>query len=61
MNEAKLGQRIFTIVGSDKPLHKEARRIGFLCGADFQIPSQSAFEEIGLSEIEAMFIGERIP
>ncbi len=55
---AKAGKPVAKLVPFDAPEPKQARRIGFLGGAGFKIPSQERFDEIGAGDIEAMFGGD---
>jgi antitoxin (DNA-binding transcriptional repressor) of toxin-antitoxin stability system len=55
---AKAGKPVVKVVPFNEPIPKEVKRIGFLSGAGFKIPSQKKFDEIGAKEIEAMFSGD---
>jgi len=55
---AKAGKPVVKVVPFAEPAQKPTKRIGFLSGAGFKIPSQKAFDAMGAEEIEAMFGGD---
>ncbi|MEN5289406.1 type II toxin-antitoxin system prevent-host-death family antitoxin [Stenotrophomonas lactitubi] len=55
---AKAGKPVVKVIPFNEPIPKEIKRIGFLSGAGFKIPSLEKFNEIGAKEIESMFSGD---